>query len=445
MKINYNRFKKYLIVSILLPLLWACGGGSGGQLTGVLDRTPWYQPDPFGMIYLPQGSYTMGLNDQDLPFTQTSTPKTVSVPPFYIDETEITNNEYRQFVEWVRDSIARRLLSEEFEQFLITVDENGNEIEEYADGQLPSINWEESFEYNDEEYKEALNSMYYEPNDRVYGRKEFDVRQFVYEATWIDFQAAAMKKDENGNDNRTKSRSTFIRRDKVNIFPDTLAWVHDFTYSFNEPMTNQYFWHPAYDDYPVVGVSWRQARAFCIWRTRYFNNYQTSIGESMVQDFRLPSESEWEYASRGGLDLNPYPWGGPYTRNTRGCFLANFKPLRGNYIDDGGIYTVNAYKYEPNDYGLYNMSGNVAEWTANAFDESAYQFMHDLSPDYKYEADENDKPTLKRKVIRGGSWKDVGFYMQNSARTYEFQDTAKCYIGFRCVMSYLGRGKGDNI
>lgn len=445
MKINYNRFKKYLIVSVLLPLLWACGGGSGGQLTGVLDRTPWYQPDPFGMIYLPMGSYTMGLNDQDLPFTQTSTPKTVSVPPFYIDETEITNNEYRQFVEWVRDSIARRLLSEEFEQFLITVDENGNEIEEYADGQLPSINWEEGFEYNDEEYKEALNSMYYEPNDRIYGRKEFDVRQFVYEAAWIDFQAAAMKKDADGNDNRTKSRSTFIRRDKVNIFPDTLAWVHDFTYSFNEPMTNQYFWHPAYDDYPVVGVTWRQARAFCIWRTRYFNNYQTAIGESMVQDFRLPSESEWEYASRGGLDLNPYPWGGPYTRNTRGCFLANFKPLRGNYIDDGGIYTVNAYKYEPNDYGLYNMSGNVAEWTANAFDESAYQFMHDLSPDYKYEADENDKPTLKRKVIRGGSWKDVGFYMQNSARTYEFQDTAKCYIGFRCVMSYLGRGKGDNI
>jgi formylglycine-generating enzyme required for sulfatase activity len=123
--------------------------------------------------------------------------------------------------------------------------------------------------------------------------------------------------------------------------------------------------------------------------------------------------------------------------------LANFKPLRGNYVDDGGFHTVKADEYNPNAYGLYCMAGNVAEWTANAFDESAYNFSHDLNPDYQYEAQETDLPALKRKVIRGGSWKDISYFNQVSTRTYEYQDTSKCYIGFRSVMSYLGRGKAQ--
>ena len=80
---------------------------------------------------------------------------------------------------------------------------------------------------------------------------------------------------------------------------------------------------------------------------------------------------------------------------------------------------------------------------ANAFDESAYDFSHDLNPDYVYEAQDNEATVLKRKVIRGGSWKDVGYYLQTSTRTYEYQDTAKCYVGFRCVQTYLGRQRGD--
>jgi formylglycine-generating enzyme len=124
----------------------------------------------------------------------------------------------------------------------------------------------------------------------------------------------------------------------VNIYPDTLAWIRDFTYSFNEPWATLYYWHPGYDDYPVVGVSWIQARAFSVWRTNFMNEHLRAQGIADVHNYRLPLETEWEYAARGGLDLSMYPWGGPYTRNYQGCFLANFKPLRGNYIDDGAVY-----------------------------------------------------------------------------------------------------------
>jgi formylglycine-generating enzyme required for sulfatase activity len=91
------------------------------------------------------------------------------------------------------------------------------------------------------------------------------------------------------------------------------------------------------------------------------------------------------------------------------------------------------------------MAGNVAEWTSNAYDEDAYDFEHDLNPDYQYNASDDEPNILKRKVIRGGSWKDVGYFLQNSSRAYEYKDTAKCYIGFRCVETYLGRAQGDNI
>ena len=89
------------------------------------------------------------------------------------------------------------------------------------------------------------------------------------------------------------------------------------------------------------------------------------------------------------------------------------------------------------------MSGNVAEWTSNAFDESAFSFSHDLNNIYHYDAKEDDHQVLKRKVIRGGSWKDISYFIQTSTRSYEYQDTAKSYIGFRCAVDFLGRDQKD--
>ncbi|MCQ2375842.1 MAG: SUMF1/EgtB/PvdO family nonheme iron enzyme [Salinivirgaceae bacterium] len=446
--------KKLFCLGSIALMLVSCGGGGNGELIGVQGRNASYDAPPYGMVLVPKGSYRMGPSDQDVPWSMTSQSKTVSVPAFYMDETEITNNEYRQFVYWVRDSLAYRLLGEQIDAYLISEDQYGEAIDP------PFINWDEPIVWDGEEEKTILEDLYYPEHERINRRREFDTRKFVYNYFWVDYKQAAQKFTFE-NENRRhynyktgvydgevynlegklvpiKDRSSFIMYDQVHVYPDTLCWVSDFSYSYNEPMANMYFWHPSYDNYPVVGVTWKQATAFCVWRTNLMNNYLIREGGSFVQDFRLPLEGEWEYAARGGNDLAVYPWGGPYTRNDKGCFLANFKPLRGNYIGDGGLYTVAVAIYEPNDFGLYDMSGNVAEWTANAFDESEYSYSHDLSPDYKRNALPDDLPVMKRKVVRGGSWKDIAYYMQNGTRTYEYQDSAKSYIGFRCVRSYMG-------
>ena len=238
-------------------------------------------------------------------------------------------------------------------------------------------------------------------------------------------------------------RSRFIIKERINVYPDTLCWVRDFTYSFHDPMTQNYFWNTAYDNYPVVGVTWTQAKAFSVWRTQIYHTWLHNNDEIYVNDFRLPTESEWEGSARGNLDLASYPWGGPYIRNAAGCFMANFKPMRGRYFEDGGFHTVKVYSYNPNAYGLYCMAGNVAEWCASTFDESMYEFAHDLNSNYDYQALDGDHPAKKKKVIRGGSWKDIGYYLLNGTRTYEYQDSAKSYIGFRNVMTHLGRGGSD--
>ncbi len=429
-----------VVIMVTLAALSSCRSGGGGELTGVPQRN-FRAEVPYGMVYIPGGTFLMGQTDQDITYSQISQTKQVTVPPFFMDQTEISNSQYKQFVFWVRDSIAITNYLNDDKYYIhpkgaTTAKSNGKKY----------INWDYVKRYpvwsparkGQGNNGAKLDGMYYQGDDRVFDRNEIDVRLLKYNYSMLVLRNAANYKND-----KSKRRSDFILRDTVQVYPDTLVWLSDFSYAANEPMVQGYFSHPAYRNYPVVGVTWRQARAFTVWRTRYNDSYKDAHHLPHRLPYELPSEAQFEYAARGGRIGTDYPWGGPYIKNAKGCLLANFKPGRGNYSDDGGAYTVNVRSYFPNDYGLYNMAGNVAEWTSSTFNPSASTFVSDMSPTYEYEAKASDPEELKRKVVKGGSWKDVGYFLQNSSRSYEYQDTAKSYIGFRCVTSFMGRDIRD--
>ncbi len=441
--------KKLLLLAIVLWIalgFTGCSKSGNGELVGVQDRPKWRESQPYGMVFVRRGSFNIGPSDQDASTSDVPT-KTVSQDPFWMDDTEITNNEYRQFVGWVRDSIARRMLGDQYPEFLNTEDRDGNLIDP------PTINWKEKIDWEDPDYVMAMQDLYMPEEERFFGKKEIDPRKLVYEYWWIDLYQAAKRSnsynfetqqyegnvyDINGELVPITNRSSFIFQDQVPVYPDTLTWIRDFTYSYNEPLATRYFWHPGFDDYPVVGITWKQANAFCNWRTKIQSDFLSMKGEPTLQSYRLPTEVEWEYAARGGKNFSMYPWGGYYTRDGEGVFLANFKPLRGNYVEDGGIASMKVGSFDPNEYGLYDMAGNVAEWTSTAYDEAGYNYFSDLNPTFTYNALPDDPPVMKRKVIRGGSWKDISSFIQVSTRSFEYQDTTKSYVGFRCVRSTFG-------
>jgi gliding motility-associated lipoprotein GldK len=371
-----------------------------------------------------------------------------------MDETEITNSEYRQFIGWVKDSTIRTRLA-------ILADEMGQKpgsggIGEYAfnDADPASMSPYDKYmyenyysigsdddayagrklnkkaklitetqKYPDEYYVEVMDSMYLPAAESYNGLKTLDVAKLKFRYTEVDLNEAV----------KQKGRKAFLKKtDPVEVYPDTTVWIKDFAYSYNEPMHNDYFWHQAYSEYPVVGVTWKQAKAFCAWRTLNKNSYiKKKKGRDLINQFRLPIEAEWEYAARGGIQSATFPWGGPYAHNDRGCFLANFKPNRGDYAADGALYTVEAKSMEPNNFNLYNMAGNVAEWTETSYDPGAYEFVSTMNPNVP------DRKN-QRKVIRGGSWKDVAYNIQNATRDFEYADSARSYIGFRTVQDYMG-------
>jgi formylglycine-generating enzyme required for sulfatase activity len=444
--------KKLLLIAVVfsfaLGFTGCLGGGSGGngELTGVQKRQRFKETQPYGMVYIRRGSFNIGPSDQDASSAGVPT-KTVSQEPFWMDDTEITNNEYRQFVSWVKESMARRMLGDQYPEFLITEDREGNPIDP------PQINWREKIDWEDPDYQMAMEDMYLPENERFFGQKEIDTRKLVYEYWWIDLNQAAKRSNSFNYETQRyegnvynvegdlvpiENRSSFMMRDQVHVYPDTLCWIRDFTYSYNEPLATRYFYHPGFDEYPVVGVTWKQVNAFCNWRTKIQTDYLNERGEATLMEYRLPTEVEWEYAARGGKEFSMYPWGGYYPRDEDGVFLANFKPLRGNYVEDGAIATIKVGSYDPNEYGLYDMAGNVAEWTSTAYDEAGYNYFSDLNPTFTYNARKDDPPVMKRKVIRGGSWKDISQFVQVSTRNYEYQDTTKSYVGFRCVRSTFG-------
>lgn len=447
---------------VLLALMTGCNSGDRGQLVGTRGKK-YNAEKPFGMALIPGGSFIMGKSDDDLVGVNDAPTKTVTVRSYYMDETEVTNSEYRQFVNWVRDSVIRRKLALKAvevlgydlandaaeldggigmfyptsmltdpaldpEEFSYTEYRRAEGDDKYIDPEYAALNWEQELffdtqDYPDKPYAEVLDEMFLPMELSYNGQRTWDVSLFEYEYKQLDIEKAARE--------GLSRWDVIVYPDPLSVYPDTTAWVRDFNYSYNEPMHNDYFWHEAYSEYPVVGVSWSQANAFCNWRTDYRNSYLKSKGKHFENKFRLPTEAEWEFAARGGLQGATYPWGGPYTKNDRACFLANFKPLRGDYAADQALYTVEAESFEPNDFGLYNMAGNVSEWTNSSYDAASYTYSSTMNPNV------ND-PNNHRKVVRGGSWKDVAYFLQVSSRDYEYDSIKTSYIGFRTIQDYLG-------
>jgi len=298
--VNMKKLFFYLLIAVITS---SCSNSGNGELIGVQDRPAFYQAAPYGMVIIPLGSFTMGSSDQDVPYAHVHEPKVVSVQSFYMDETEITNNEYRQFVYWVRDSLARLKLGELNEdEYLITENEKTGEVYD-----PPLLNWDIDIDWvsEDEDVRNTLEEMYYPSHERFYNKKQIDTRKLIYQYSWIDLQRAARKtyerdykgyvvqdddlpSDRGGLANRPKGfndRSYVIEKEDLNIYPDTLCWIHDFSYSYNDPMAKNYFWHPTYDNYPVVGVTWKQAKAFSYWRTDLMNSWLYKRGEVAVNEF----------------------------------------------------------------------------------------------------------------------------------------------------------------
>lgn len=459
--------------------LGSCAGSSsdkfGGEVTGVSSGA-WSEPTPYGMVLVERGSIQSGVSKPDTLRGIKADSRGISVESFWMDETEITNAKYKQFVFWVRDSIIRERLADPAfggnEEFRIEEDKDGNPIG-------PFLNWSKAIPWknpNEDELR-AIESVY--RTNPITGARELDHTQLNYRYETFNHTEAAKRRNrvdpslrDYNTDNPLSTEVPQISKDTafvnddgiivrqtinraltgdydflntyiVNVYPDTTAWINDFDNAYNEPYTRLYFSNGLYNDHPVVGVSWEQATAFANWRTDYLRR---SLGKEgvYVEPYRLPTELEWEYAARAGEDANIYPWEGDLPiMESKGCFYANFKPADGNYMRDGHLITSKVGTYNSNDFGLYDMAGNVSEWTSTAYTESVGRIQADINPQYRYDAAKEDPYKLKRKIVRGGSWKDVVSDIRSDIRMWEYQNEQRSYIGFRCVRTQIGVARGQ--
>jgi gliding motility-associated lipoprotein GldJ len=479
-----NSLKVVFLLGILL-ILGACSKGSNkdsssatgwkynDQKWGGFEKVD-YEGQPTGpnLVLIEGGTFTMGLTEEDVTYEWNNIPRRVTVSSFYMDETEVSNINYREYIYWV---------------------------------------------------------------NRVY-----------------------------------KSYPEVFKK----ALPDTLVWREELAY--NEPFVETYFRYPSYDEYPVVGVNWLQAKDYCKWRTDRVNEYiliergilnpnpdqvdadnfntgsylagqyQGNVRKNLkdlqtggerpprfedgilLPEYRLPTEAEWEYAAlalKGKqsdnkdeliTDRRNFPWDGNTARYKRrdkymGNILANFKRSGGDYMGMAGKLNDHANipapvkTYYPNDFGLYNMAGNVSEWVEDLFrpltsttlrdveqqdlnpfrgnefkelvlDEAGdlvekdslgrlrFQMVSDstanLRENYnkgdvkKYRDDDDEfvkylygKSSLineKSRVYKGGSWADRLFWCSPGARRFKDEDKSDRTIGFRCAMTRTGGPEGND-
>jgi len=485
---KFSGIFKWLGVVVITILLTSCSNKEASKTTGWDYNDPkWggFEVADFreqmtgpGLVFVEGGSFAIGATQQDVLFEWHNPPTRVTVNSFYMDETEVANVDYLEYLYWL---------------------------------------------------------------ERVFG---------------LDYPEVVK-----------------------NALPDTLVWRDKLAY--NEPFVDLYLRHPAYKNYPVVGVDWKQANDYCAWRTDRVNEwiliqngilqldpdqgplenfnsdaylsgqYEGLVNKNLpdynpegnpdgrkvrmedgilLPKYRLPTEAEWEYAALGLIgntmeervvERKTYPWNGDYVRTDEkkyyGNFVANFKRARGDYmgvagnLNDGAMIPTEVGSYWPNDYGLYNMAGNVAEWVEDVYRPLSFEEVTDFQPfrgnvfktkvmdedDYIAEKDslgriryreitpgeaanrtnyrksdninyqDGDYPstistdwleepenqnttdqmydygissliTDRARVLKGGSWKDNAYYLSPSVRRFLDEEVSADYVGFRCAMTRVG-------
>ena len=452
--------KKALLFLLTALTLTGCGRGNQGELIGVKQKK-FYETKPHGMALIPGGSLIMGSSDEDILAANDNITRTVTLRSFWMDETEITNAEYQQFVEWVKDSIIRTELAKaallnggyfSVSEFPTSDEEiDANPILSY----LPQYDMDDLQDGNDDEksgYQQYLEenfsdyvSNYYETEDApdevfhyhlplnrdvdiVKEREEypdvdyarvFEETIYLPENEWFNGEPALNTKllkyrfasvDLNqAVNNPDSARSNFTRYEVHEVYPDTTVWIKDFNYSYNEPMHNDYFWHRAYANYPVVGINWHQARAFAHWRSKIRNDYLRSRKKrkSTTGRFRLPTEVEWEYAARANQSYK-------YSGSDNVGEVAW-------YDDNSGSETHPVGQKKPNGFGLYDMSGNVYEW--------CWDWKGDYSSGSQTDPTGPDSGSVR--VDRGGCWGNRAGYTRVSDRSSDVPAFRRGYLGFR--------------
>lgn len=408
--------------------------------------------------------------------------------PFYFKNHEVTNKEYREFVTYVCDSIARRLLASEFpeEYLIIPIDNTKDPME----GDFP-LNWKKEFSYNDEKLEPYLISMYYPDHEKFYWRKQFDRRKLIYKYYTLEKgKYSDIEGMEDGDD---------MQPHKIAIYPDTISWINNFHSPNIDPKWRNYFWHEAYDDYPVVGMTWEQANAFCIWKTDQLSKKLAKEKFPFTVEITLPKDYEWEYvlsqyqnpeylkpfkyypnfpSNNPDLDWKTnliFKWsdkfvqeikfdiikksgGWKYNKTYSVIDLISSDNELGNYyqIAEFGPYLLRSHdaKSVKNKVDYWSMAYNSSEWMDEEFD-AGYErnwgirvgaMMSDTSENhlnaFRVEINNYAKNQIQKgKLVRGSNWFDQGLpetlpFIMSYANRKAFvpADSAYSTMGFRYVI-----------